>query len=48
MKKRFGLVVGILVTALSVLTMSSFAIGVLLGQFNDREALPCNELPGIQ
>lgn len=46
MKKRTGLIVGILVTTLSVLTMSSFAFGVLLGQFNDRKALPCNEVPG--
>ncbi len=46
MKKRVGLAVGILVTTLSVLTMSSFAFGVLLGQFNDREALPCTEVPG--
>ncbi|TDC14329.1 hypothetical protein, partial [Kribbella albertanoniae] len=46
MNKRFGLVVGILVTTLSVLTMSSFAFGVLLGQFGDREALPCHEIPG--
>ena len=46
MKKRVGLAVGILVTTLSVLTMSSFAFGVLLGQFKDRTALSCAEVPG--
>ncbi|GAA0594165.1 DUF3105 domain-containing protein [Kribbella sandramycini] len=46
MRQRAGLLVGILVTTLSVITMSSFAFGVLLGQFTDREALPCNEVPG--
>ncbi|MEV5965329.1 DUF3105 domain-containing protein [Kribbella sp. NPDC051952] len=46
MRKRFGLLVGIGVTALSVLTMSSLAFGVLLGQFGDRAALSCDQVPG--
>lgn len=45
-KRKYGVLVGILVTTLSVLTMSSFAFGVLLGQFGDKQALPCNEVPG--
>jgi hypothetical protein len=40
------MIIGIAVTALSVLTMSSLAFGVLLNQFNDKTALPCYQVPG--
>ncbi|WP_328996312.1 DUF3105 domain-containing protein [Kribbella sp. NBC_01245] len=47
MRRRWlGLLVGIIVTSLSVLTMSGLAVGVLVGQFTDRAALPCDQVPG--
>ena len=44
--RRLGLAIGIVVTVLSVLTMSSLAFGVLLNQFDDKTALPCDQVPG--
>ncbi|QNE20652.1 DUF3105 domain-containing protein [Kribbella qitaiheensis] len=44
--RRMGLAIGILVTTLSVLTMSSLAFGVLLNQFDNKTALPCDQVPG--
>lgn len=44
--RKWGLVVSIVVTSLSVLTMSGLAFGVLLGSFADKPALACDQVPG--
>lgn len=45
-RRWLGLLVSILVTALSVVTMSSLGVGVLVGLSTDDTALPCDEVPG--
>lgn len=46
-RKWSGLVIGVVVTSLSVVTMSGLALGVLVGQFTDTSALSCDRVPGI-
>lgn len=44
--RKYGLLVSLIVTGLSVLTMSGLAFGVLLGTFTDKPALACDHVPG--
>jgi hypothetical protein len=44
-RKWSGLVIGVVVTSLSVVTMSGLALGVLVGQFTDTSALSCDRVP---
>jgi hypothetical protein len=44
--RKWGLLISVIVTGLSVLTMSGLAFGVLLGSFTDKPALTCDQVPG--